>query len=92
MDGGFFKTRIPIKNIFEKAPVSRSQAKRICNRLDQFKEVVVDFDGTEWMGQGFAHQLFVVYAKAHPEITIKPINMSDSVQNMYNHVIASRRP
>ena len=89
VDGGFFKTRIPIKNIFEKAPVSRSQAKRICNRLDQFKEVVVDFDGTEWMGQGFAHQLFVVYAKAHPEITIKPINMSDSVQNMYNHVIAS---
>ena len=92
VDGGFFKTRIPIKNIFEKAPVSRSQAKRICNRLDQFKEVVVDFDGTEWMGQGFAHQLFVVYTKAHPEITIKPINMSDSVQNMYNHVIASRRP
>lgn len=87
--GAFYKTKIPLKNIFDKAPISRSQAKRICNRLDEFKEVIVDFDGTEWMGQGFAHQLFIVYAKAHPEITIKPVNMNDAVKNMYNHVVGS---
>ena len=86
-DIGFTKTQIPLKNIFDKAPVSRSQAKRICNRLDQFKEVVLDFDGIAWMGQGFAHQLFVVYANAHPEIMLHPINMVSDVEKMYQHVI-----
>ncbi len=90
VDGGFFKTKIPLKNIFDKAPISRSQAKRVCNRLEQFQEIVVDFDGVEWMGQGFAHQLFVVYAKAHPNVSITPINMCDDVKNMYRHVTETR--
>lgn len=88
-DGVFHKTRIPIKNIFDKAPISRSQAKRICNRLEQFKEVIVDFSETEWMGQGFAHQLFVVYAKSHPQTIITPVNMNANIENMYNHVKGS---
>lgn len=87
-DGGFIKTRIPLKNIFDTAPISRSQAKRICNRLDSFKEVILDFEDLEWMGQGFAHQLFVVYQNANPQITITPINMNDSIKSMYNHVIS----
>ena len=87
IDGGFSKTRIPLKNIFESSPVSRSQAKRICNRLDKFKEVVIDFDGLTWMGQGFAHQIFVVYQKEHPNIKLTPINMCEPVENMYRHVI-----
>ena len=88
-DGGFHKTRIPLKNIFDTAPVSRSQAKRICNRLDGFKEVVIDFEGLDWMGQGFAHQLFVVYKHANPNTVIIPINMNESVTSMYIHVINS---
>ncbi len=87
VDGGFTKTRIPLKNIFDSAPVSRSQAKRICNRLNNFKEVIIDFDDIDWMGQGFAHQLFVVYQNSNPQITLTPINMNKSVTNMYNHVI-----
>lgn len=88
-DGTFATTRIPMKNIFDSAPVSRSQAKRVCNRLDEFEEVILDFADISWMGQGFAHQMFVVYAKAHPEISIKTENMNDSVTNMYNHVVNS---
>lgn len=88
VNGGFFKTKIPLKNIFEKAPISRSQAKRICNRLEQFQEIVLDFEGIEWMGQGFAHQLFVLYAKAHPSVRIVPIHMCGDVKNMYDHVTA----
>ena len=87
VDGGFSTTRIPLKNIFDSAPVSRSQAKRICNRLENFGEAILDFENIEWMGQGFAHQMFVVYQNAHPDISIKPINMNDSVRSMYNHVI-----
>ena len=88
-DSAFTKTKVPLRNIFDKAPVSRSQAKRLCNRFDQFDEVEIDFDGIEWMGQGFAHQVFVVYAKSQPQIKLKPTNMSDAVKNMYNHVVAS---
>jgi len=87
IEGSFITTRIPLKNIFDAAPVSRSQAKRVCNRLEKFEEAILDFDGIEWMGQGFAHQIFVVFQKAHPEISIVPQNMNDSVESMYNHVI-----
>lgn len=88
-DEGFTRTIIPLKNIFDSAPVSRSQAKRVCNNLDRFKEVVLDFDGLEWMGQGFAHQVFVVFQASHPHISLIPRNMCASIENMYNHVIAS---
>lgn len=84
VEGGF--TKIPIKNIFDASPVSRSQAKRVCNRLEQFEEVLVDFKDVQWIGQGFAHQLFVVFANSHPDITIIPINMNEDVTKMYNHV------
>lgn len=89
VDGGFIKTKIPMKNIFDTSPVSRSQAKRVCNRLEKFKEVVIDFDGVQWMGQGFAHQVFVVFAKEHPNISLIPINMNEDITKMYNHVINS---
>ena len=89
LDGEFTTTRIPLKNIFESAPVSRSQAKRVCNRLENFSEVILDFEGISWMGQGFAHQMFVVYKNAHPNVTIKPINMNESVEKMVNHVVRS---
>ena len=86
VEGGFTKTRIPMKNIFDTSPVSRSQAKRVCNRLEKFKEVLLDFEGIKWMGQGFAHQLFVVFAGEHPDIELVPINMNEDVTKMHRHV------
>ncbi len=87
VDGGFVKTVLPIKNIFDTDPISRSQAKRLCNRLDNYKEVVFDFSGVQWMGQGFAHQIFVVFAGQNKGIKLTPINMSEDVERMYKHVI-----
>lgn len=87
VEGGFTKTRIPMKNIFESSPVSRSQAKRVSNRLERFKEVVLDFDGIDWMGQGFAHQLFVIFRREHPEIALITEHMNEAVEKMYLHVI-----
>lgn len=86
VDGGFQVTMIPLKNMFDSAPVSRSQAKRVCQRLDEFEEVIFDFDGLSWMGQGFAHQIFIVFQNDHPDITLTPINMSKDVEQMYLHV------
>ena len=88
VDGGFTKTRIPLRNMFDSSPVSRSQAKRVCNRLNEFQEVEFDFDGVSWMGQGFAHQVFVVFQNEHPGMKLIPVNMNESVEKMYRHVIA----
>ena len=90
VDGGFTKTRIPLKNMFDSSPVSRSQAKRVCNGLTRFKEVEIDFSDLEWMGQGFAHQLFVVFQNEHPEIRLVPTNMGEGVQKMYTHVTGKK--
>lgn len=85
-DGGFFRTHIPIKNIYELYPVSRSQAKRLCHRLEKFKEVELDFQGVTEIGQGFAHEIFVVFQNAHQNIKLIPVNMTEEVEKMVNHV------
>ncbi len=87
VDGGFTKTTIPLKNIFNTSPVSRSQARRVCNRLDKFTEVILDFESLDWMGQGFAHQIFVVYQRENQNIKITPVNMNESINKMYEHVL-----
>ena len=91
VDGGFTKTWIPLKNMFDSPPVSRSQAKRLCSHLDQFQEVTLDFAELTWMGQGFAHQLFQVFQAQHPDIRLRPVNMEEGVQKMYNHVVNTDR-
>ena len=53
-----------------------------------FREVEIDFSGVDWMGQGFAHQIFVVFQNGHPEMKLIPINMNESVEKMYRHVTA----
>ena len=87
-DGEFDKTEINLKLIFDSAPISRSQAKRLCNGLQRFKTVVLDFDDIEWMGQGFADQIFRVFAAKHPEISILPVHMNEDVKRMYRHATA----
>ncbi|MBR4087590.1 MAG: DUF4325 domain-containing protein [Clostridia bacterium] len=87
VEGGFWKTKLPLKNFFSSSPVSRSQAKRLCNRLEQFEEIELDFEGLDWMGQGFAHQLFVVFSREFPQVRLIPIHMSESVEKMYKHVM-----
>lgn len=89
VDGGFTRTRIPVKHLFDDYPVSRSQAKRLYNRLESFEEVELDFEGVEEIGQGFAHELFVVFKKIHPETKLIPFNMGLQVQRMINHVTNS---
>lgn len=87
VEGGFTVTNIPIKNMFDNAyPVSRSQAKRLYNRLDSFEEVILDFDGVESIGQGFAHELFVVFKREHPEVKIEIKNENEEVKKMIQHV------
>ncbi len=89
-DGEFTKTRIPVKNIFDTFPVSRSQAKRLCHRFENFDEVELDFEGIDEIGQGFAHEIFVVFQNEHPDISLIPLNTMIDVKKMINHVLKSK--
>ena len=87
VDNGFVKTHIPLKNIFTDGfPVSRSQAKRLSVRFEEFKEIDLDFKGIDDIGQGFAHELFVVFKKKHPEVRFEVSNANDDVKKMLAHV------
>jgi hypothetical protein len=44
--------------------------------------VVIDFNGVEGVGQGFADEVFRVWARAHPQIELAPVGMSPAVAFM----------
>lgn len=59
--------------------VSRSEARRLLHGLEAFREVVVDFTDVPGIGQGFADEVFRVFAAAHPDTTLIPIQMNEAV-------------
>jgi hypothetical protein len=81
---GFAKTVVPVRlaRHGNDQLVSRSQAKRILARVDQFKTVVFDFDGVPTVGQGFADHIFRVFANEHPNIDLYYTNASTEVKRM----------
>ncbi|SDI89985.1 protein of unknown function [Lachnospiraceae bacterium G41] len=88
IDEGLIKTRIPVfEACRERNPIARSQARRIAERLDKFKEVELDFSNTEIMAQGFADELFRVFQNENPEVKLIPTNMNKDIEWMYLHAI-----
>ena len=86
-DDGFFKTHIPIAHMFPSgAPVARSEARRLCNMISQFKEVILDFQNVEEIGQAFAHELFVVWQNLEPHIKLEVVNTNEVVDWMIKRV------
>lgn len=73
---------------FDVSFVSRSEAKRLARNLDRFREVVVDFKGIEQVGQGFADELFRVWARDHPETKLVPVNMDTPVKLIVDRALA----
>lgn len=67
--------------------VSRSQAKRLVHGLEAFREVVLDFNGVDLVGQGFADEVFRVWAREHPEVKLIPTDMNDAVAFMIERAI-----
>lgn len=65
---------------------SRAQAKRIAHRLEAFDAVDLDFDGVDAIGQGFADELFRVFARQHPQVRLQPRNMNAQVAAMVAQV------
>lgn len=87
LDEGFVKTLIPMKELCTLGnPVARSQARRMLKRLDDFKEVIFDFQDIEFMGQGFSDEVFRVFHNNHPEVVLTVINANETVLGMIKHV------
>lgn len=87
IDEGFVRTRIPIAEVCPYAePIARSQARRILQRLEEFKQIEFDFEGVEFMGQGFADEVFRVFQNKYPEIELIPIHANATVLGMVRHV------
>lgn len=88
----FRKTHVPIKlaNYPGEQLVSRSQAKRILARFDQFSEVLLDFEGVPDIGQPFADEIFRVFPLSHPEIKLIAVKTSPEVEEMIAFVKANQ--
>ena len=83
-DLGFVKTVVPVKlaQYGEDRLISRSQAKRVLARVEVFKEVLLDFEGVPTIGQAFADEVFRVFPRSHPTVTLLPIRTNPEVQRM----------
>ena len=88
---GFSRSHVRVK-LFEHGSsfVSRSEAKRLLAGLERFAEVELDFDKVESVGQGFADEVFRVWAKQHPEVRLIPTKMNDGVALMIGRATAMR--
>ena len=84
-DFQFQKTRVLVK-LLRRDYVSRSEAKRLLANLDKFSEVVLDFRDVSSVGQGFADEVFRVFARRHPGTRISTENASPAVDAMVRHV------
>lgn len=87
----FDKTVVPLRLAQHEGEnlVSRSQAKRVSQRFERFKRVVLDFEGVAEIGQAFADELFRVFAGAHPDVRLTPINTSPAVANMVRRALSA---
>jgi STAS-like domain of unknown function (DUF4325) len=88
----FGKTKIPMRlaSIGDENLLSRSQAKRVAGRLEQFKIVELDFEGVQEIGQAFADELFRVFQNTNPDLRLIPINVNADVQRMIKRIVGSK--
>lgn len=84
-DFEFSTTLVKVKLLGESF-ISRSEAKRLLNGLDKFREIVLDFSNVKTIGQGFADEIFRVFKNTHPQIKIVTINTSSVIEEMIKHI------
>ncbi|MEL1263301.1 STAS-like domain-containing protein [Pseudoxanthomonas putridarboris] len=80
----FAKTVVPVRlaKVGDENLISRSQAKRLLQRVERFRCVMLDFEGVTSIGQAFADEIFRVFANEHPEVELVAIHAVPDVQQM----------
>lgn len=83
-DYGFTKTVVPVRmaQYGNDKLISRSQARRLLARVEQFRTVLFDFDEVEIIGQAFADEIFRVFSLQHPDIELIPISANAEIQQV----------
>ena len=87
-DYQFEKTNVLVR-LLKGDYVSRSEARRLVANLEKFREIVLDFRGVKSIGQGFADEVFRVFARSHPNIGISVKNANAVTEAMIRHVSPS---
>ena len=89
----FDKTIVPMRLALYEGEklVSRSQAKRVTQRFERFRTVVLDFSGVAEIGQAFADEIFRVFQAAQPGTRLIASEMTPAVRNMVRRAIAAGR-
>lgn len=80
----FSKTVVPVELAMygDENLISRSQAKRLLARVENFKTVTFDFHDVPTIGQAFADEIFRVFQNAHLDIRLVPINYTEEIGRM----------
>lgn len=85
---GFDRTVVPVAlaKYGDEKLVSRSQARRLLARFERFREVILDFDKVEYIGQAFADEVFRVFQNEHPNVTLICLNENEEIRRMVERV------
>lgn len=91
-ENSFSRTHVPLSlaKYGNEQLVSRSQAKRVLARFNEFKEVLLDFSGVDMVGQAFADQIFRVFVNENPSIKLHAINANPTVSAMIRRAMETR--
>lgn len=85
-----YEKKVLIKNSFQdEFPVSRSQARKICDSFEELGVIILDFEGVNEIGQAFADEIFRKYKKKTNAVLIVK-NANENVNNMIQHVQNTR--
>jgi hypothetical protein len=66
--------------------IARSEARRLLANLEKFRKVVLDFRDVRSVGQGFADEVFRVFAHRNPGILLRAEHATPAVMAMIRHV------
>ena len=91
---GFNKTTVPVRlaKYGTDQLVSRSQAKRVLMRVEQFSQVIFDFTDVEMIGQAFADQIFRVFALEHPSVELFIVHANTEITGLIHAAKKAARP
>lgn len=89
-DYNFTRMHVPVVLAIygEENLVSRSQAKRLLARFEHFKEIFLDFEGVDFIGQAFADEIFRVFKNANPNIKLVWVRTNDNIEKMIKSVMS----
>jgi anti-sigma regulatory factor (Ser/Thr protein kinase) len=91
-DPSFSVTHVPVSlvEVGEENLISRSQAKRLMARMEDFQRVLLDFKGVRTVGQAFSDEVFRVWSNAHPDVEIIVQGANKQVQRMVQRARAKQ--